>query len=71
MDLYQVCSNGGPGIQNGPAAGGLALKMKYTSKSSSPELIGSVASNLVCSISWWSFTKFVQIKVPESKMAPR
>ena len=22
MDLYQVCSNGGPGVQNGPAAGG-------------------------------------------------
>ena len=43
MDLYQVCSNGGPGVQNGPAAGGgggggvLGSKMKYTSKSSSPE----------------------------------
>ena len=22
MDLYQVCSNAGPGVQNGPAAGG-------------------------------------------------
>ena len=22
MDPYQVCSNGGPGVQNGPAAGG-------------------------------------------------
>ena len=21
MDLYQVCSNSGPGVQNGPAAG--------------------------------------------------
>ena len=26
MDLYQVCSNGGPGLQNGPAAGGLEFK---------------------------------------------
>ena len=26
MDLYQVCSNGGPGLQNGPAAGGLGFK---------------------------------------------
>ena len=49
MDLYQVCSNGGPGIRNGPAAGGgggggvLGSKMKYTSKSSSSELLGSDA----------------------------
>ena len=49
MDLYQVCSNGGPGIRNGPAAGGgggggvFGSKMKYTSKSSSPELLGSGA----------------------------
>ena len=51
MDLYQVCSNGGPGVRNGPAAGGgggggggvLGSKMKYTSKSSSPELHGSGA----------------------------
>ena len=43
MDLYQVCSNGGPGVRNGPAAGGgvLGSEMKYTSKSSSPELRGS------------------------------
>ena len=26
MDLFQVCSNGGPGVRNGPAAGGLGLK---------------------------------------------
>ena len=26
MDLYQVCSNGGPGVRNGPAAGGLGFK---------------------------------------------
>ena len=50
MDLYQVCSNGAPGVRNGPAAGGggggggvLGSKMKYTSKSSSPELLGSGA----------------------------
>ena len=47
MDLYQVCSNGGPGLQNGPAAGGgggvLGSKMKYTSKSSSSEQLGSGA----------------------------
>ena len=50
MDLYQVCSNGGPGVRNGPVAGGggggggvLVSKMKYTSKSSSPELLGSGA----------------------------
>ena len=51
MDLYQVCSNGGPGVRNGPAAGGgggggggggvFGSEMKYTSKSSSPELLGS------------------------------
>ena len=47
MDLYQVCSNGGPGVRSGPAAGGrggvLGSEMKYTSKSSSPELLGSGA----------------------------
>ena len=49
MDLYQVCSNGGLGVRNGSAAGGgggggvLGSKMKYTSKSSSPELLGSGA----------------------------
>ena len=26
MDLYQICSNGGPGIRNGPAAGGHGFK---------------------------------------------
>ena len=26
MDFYQVCLNGGPGVQNGPAAGGLGFK---------------------------------------------
>ena len=26
---------------------------------------------MVCSIAWWSFTKFVQTKVPGSKMAQR
>ena len=52
MDLYQVCSNGGPGVRNGPAAGGggggggggvWGSKMKYSSKSSSPQLLGSGA----------------------------
>ena len=28
VDLYQVCSNGGPGVQNGPGAGGLGFKNK-------------------------------------------
>ena len=31
MDLYQVCSNGGPGVQNGPAAGGLGFKNEIQS----------------------------------------
>ena len=52
MDLYQVCSNGGPGVRNGPAAGGgggggggrsWVQNEIYTSKSSSPELLGSDA----------------------------
>ena len=51
MDLYQVCSNGGPGVEmalrrggGGGGGGGLGLKNeKYTSKSSSPELLGSGA----------------------------
>ena len=39
-----MCSNGGPGVRNGPAAGGvLGSKMKYASKSSSPELLCSGA----------------------------
>ena len=28
MDLYQVCSDGGPGVQNSPAAGGLGFKIE-------------------------------------------
>ena len=43
MDLYQVCSNGGPEVQNGPAAGGLGFKNEIYLKSSSPELLGSGA----------------------------
>ena len=30
VDLYQVCWNGGPWVENGPAAGVLGSKMKYT-----------------------------------------
>ena len=41
INFYQVCSNGGPGVRNGPTAGDLGSKMKYTSKCSSPELLGS------------------------------
>ena len=47
MDLYQVCSNGGLGVRNGPAAGGggggLGFKNEIYLKSSSPELLGSGA----------------------------
>ena len=50
---------------------GLGFKNEIYLKSSSPELLDSGACNLVCSIAWWSFTKSVQTKVPESKMAPR
>ena len=32
MDLYQVCSNGGPGVRNGPAAGGLGFKNEINFK---------------------------------------
>ena len=32
MVLYQITSNGGPGVHNGPAAGGLVFKNEYTSK---------------------------------------
>ena len=30
VDFYKEYSDGSPGIQNGPAAGVLALKIKYT-----------------------------------------
>ena len=65
VDLYQVCSNGGPWLQNGPAAGGLGFKneiylkiffsrtawlIENIKKSSSSELLGLDAGNLVCSI---------------------
>ena len=30
VDFYKDNSDGGPGIQNGPAAGVLGLKIKYT-----------------------------------------
>ena len=44
VDLYQVCSNGGPGVQNGPAAGGSWVQNRnILKKSSSPELLGSGA----------------------------
>ena len=43
-------------------------KMAYTKKSSSQEL-GSDALSLVYSISFWSYTKFVQMVAPGSKMA--
>ena len=41
VDLYQVCTkNGGPGVLNGPAVGGLVFKNKIDLKVSSPELLG-------------------------------
>ena len=38
VDLYQVYTNDGPWVQNGPAAG---TKIKYTLNFSFPELLGS------------------------------
>ena len=32
MDLYQVCSNDGPGVRNGPAAGGFWVQKGNTLK---------------------------------------
>ena len=38
MDRHQVCSNGGPGVQNGPAAEGLGFKNEiFYKKTSSTE----------------------------------
>ena len=51
-DPYQVCSNGGSGVQNGPAVGGLGFKNEIYLKSSSAEPLGSGACNLVCNIAW-------------------
>ena len=52
--LYQVCSNEGPRFEGGPTAGGPRFKpWKYIEniqKSSSSELLGLDAGNLVCSI---------------------
>ena len=64
VNLYQVCSNGGLGTQNGPAAGGFGFKSKTYSKSSSAEPLSSGAGYLVYSIAWWSFTKFIQMVAP-------
>ena len=46
MDLYQVSSNGDPGVRNGPAAGGgggIGFKNEIYFKIFSPELLGSGA----------------------------
>ena len=47
VDLYQVCSDGGPGVYNGPAAGGIVFKNEIYLKWSSPELLGSDLFNKV------------------------
>ena len=49
VDLYQVCSNGGHGIQNGLVAGDFGFVNKIYLKFS-PELLGSGALNLVFSV---------------------
>ena len=72
MDLYQVCSNGGPGVQNGPAAGGLGFKKEIYLKNLL--LQNCLAQGLeiwYIALPGGPFTKFVQTKVPGSKMAPR
>ena len=52
--LYQVCSNEGPRFEDGPVPGGPRFKpWKYIEniqKSSSSELLGLDAGNVVCSI---------------------
>ena len=52
--FYQFCSNKGPRIQDGLVPGGPRFKpLKYIEniqKSSSSELLGLDAGNLVCSI---------------------
>ena len=59
--LLQFCSNKGPRIQTGPVPGGPRFKpWKYIEniqKSSSSELLGLDAGNLVCSIAEWSFNQ--------------
>ena len=53
MDLYQVCSNGGPGLQNGPAAGGLGFKNEIyegISKSFEPNMERARNLDLFCFI---------------------
>ena len=52
VNLYQVCSNGRPGVEISPAAEFLGSKMKYTLKYSSQYLLGSSASNLIYCIAW-------------------
>ena len=42
LNIYQVCSNGTPGVQNGPAAGGLVFENELCIFFS-PELLGSNA----------------------------
>ena len=69
VDFCKVCSDGGPEVDNGPAAGVLGSEIKYTRKSSPPVLQNSGAKNLICSIVQWSLNKCVQI-VSRSKMAP-
>ena len=46
---------------------GFGFENKIYLKSSSPELLGSSARNLVRSINKWSFTKFVQMKASDPK----
>ena len=54
MVFYQFCSNKGPRIQDGPVPGGPRFKpekyIENIQKSSSSELLGLDAENLVCSI---------------------
>ena len=60
----------------GGGGGGAGLGLNYRntekkySKSSSSEPLGSGAWTMVCSMAWWSFTKFVQMPSPGSKVAP-
>ena len=69
--LYHFCSNKGHGVQNAFRPGVMGLNHRNTEKNiekfSSSKPLGLGAWNLVYSLASFSFTKFVQMKVPGFK----
>ena len=70
MALYLVCSNNDSPAKNGHTPGHRGFHRKIFKKSSSLKPLSLNLSYWVCSFTYWSSPKFVQLMTPRAKNGP-